>query len=322
MGDPPCRRRRTVPVPIAVGLFAVLATVLATSTQPSFAAAPASEPVRTVDGVDPSRVVYGDDPSQVGDLWLPADPHTNNDVDVDVAGVAAVPVVVLVHGGFWRTTYGLELMDPLAADLVARGVAVWNVEYRRVGHEGGGWPGTLTDVADAVDHLAVLADEHHLDLGDVSIVGHSAGGHLALWVSGRSALGADQPGAEPIVVPHTAIGQAPVADLVRAERDGIGSGAVANLLGGGPDDVPERYAHATPRFVEGVDVVVVRGDDDDIVPAEYTLPPGATADTLPPGSADQSLTVVDVPGEDHFDLIDPKSDSWAAVIDALGLGGG
>ena len=219
---------------------------------------------------------------------------------------------MLVHGGFWRKIYGLDLMDPLAADLVGRGVAVWNIEYRRVGHDGGGWPGTLTDVAAAIDLLPRSAPTIASTSTTSAVVGHSAGGHLALWLASRPLLPAGAPGSDPIVTPRVAVGLAPVADLAAAERDGVGNGAVGDFLGGGPADVPDRYAIATPAIADGVDVTVVRGSADDVVPAAYTLPPGSD-----PGS----VTVVDIAGDDHFDLIDPSSRSWAAALAALGLAG-
>jgi acetyl esterase/lipase len=146
----------------------------------------------------------------------------------------------------------------------------------------------------------------------VSVVGHSAGGHLALWLASRTLLPAGAPGGSPIVTPARAVGLAPVADLAAAQRDGIGSGAVGDFLGGGPADVPDRYALATPAIAGGVDVTVVRGSADDVVPAAYTLPPGSNSG---------SVTAVDIAGDDHFDLIDPSSRSWAATLAALGLAG-
>jgi acetyl esterase/lipase len=248
--------------------------------------------------IEPLRIPYGDGEWQFADLWLPQ------------ADSAAAPTVVLVHGGFWRSIYGLDLMDPLAADLAARGVPAWNIEYRRVGHEGGGWPGTLADVAAAIDLLRVIGPDHRLDLDDVAVVGHSAGGHLALWLASRTVLPAGAPGSDPVVTPRRAIGLAPVADLASAERDSVGNGAVGDFLGGGPADVPDRYAVATPAVVAGVDVVVVRGSADVDVPAAYTLPPGSDV---------SGVTIIDIAGDGHFDLIDPASRSWAAALSAIGV---
>ena len=249
----------------------------------------------------PTRVAYGDDPNQFADLWLPNDA---------AAGDAPRSVVVLIHGGFWRAQYGLDLMDPLAADLVGQGFAVWNIEYRRVGQAGGGWPGTLEDVAAAIDQLVALDEQDGpdvtVDLDDVIVVGHSAGGHLALWAAGRDQLGDGQPGADPVVMPRLAIGQGPVGNLVEAAELGAGNGAVFDFLGGTPAEYPERYRSADPHIGADVAVVVVRGTDDTIVLADYTVPDVAGV-----------VTVVDIEGEDHFDLIDPASRSWAAVVAAI-----
>jgi len=183
---------------------------------------------------------------------------------------------------------------------------VWNIEYRRVGQDGGGWPGTLVDVGAAIDELADVATTTPVDLARVAVVGHSAGGHLALWSAGRAELAPGAPGASPRVVPTLVIGQGPVGDVLAADRDGLGGGAVTALLGGRAATHPDRAAVATPRIAPSTRAVVVRGGDDDIVPAAYTVPPEA------PG-----IEVVDVADEDHFDLIDPASASWAVVVERL-----
>jgi len=243
------------------------------------------------------RVTYGPAPGQFADLWLPdgQDDHSHR------------PVVVLIHGGFWRNRYDLTLMEPLAADLVTRGYAVWNLEYRRLGDDGGGWPGTMTDVAAGVDHLRTCAEADDLDLDRLAVVGHSAGGHLALWAAGRAALPADAPGSAPSVCPMVAIGQGAVVDLVGAAAAPLGDGAVMELLGGSPDEVPGRYAMARPRLDAGATVVSVVGTCDDIVP------PSCSVDPLRPGAID----VIEIEGADHFDLIDPDHGAWAAVVDRL-----
>src|SRR6185437_307494 len=116
------------------------------------------------------RLAYGTDPNQFGDLWLPS-------------GAGPHPVVVFLHGGYWRARYDISYTHPIAADLAARGIAVWNLEYRRVGQSGGGWPGTFEDVARGFDALHDLAQQHSLDLARVVVMGHSAGGHLAFWLA-------------------------------------------------------------------------------------------------------------------------------------------
>jgi len=244
---------------------------------------------------DPLTVAYGDGPSCFGQLWLP-----------DQAG--RHPVVALIHGGFWRATYGLDLMEPLAADLVGRGAAAWNIEYRRVGEQGGGWPATLADVAAAIDHLVELEDHHRLDLGPLAVVGHSAGGHLALWSGGRDRLPAGTPGAEPRVMPSLVVGQAPAAHLREVAARRLSNDAAAELLGGSPGDVPERYDHATPRLDGSVRALVVHGDADENVPIEVGVPPGAVG-----------VEQIIVGGADHFDVIDPAHESWLTVVEHLDL---
>jgi acetyl esterase/lipase len=197
-------------------------------------------------------------------------------------------------------------MTPLARDLAQRGVAAWNVEYRRVGQEGGGWPGTFEDVASAVDHLAKIAE---VDAGRLATCGHSAGGQLALWLAARHRLPAGVPGAAPRVEPAGAVSQAGVCDLERAWRDGLGDGAVAALLGSW-DDVPERYAVTAPVALApiGVPQLLVHGADDDIVPPSQSR---GHADL------DSDAELVELAGVDHLDVIDPAHEAWAAVVERL-----
>ncbi len=274
-------------------MFALAACTTNDPTETSTAMSTTTEP--------PITIRYGDAPEQFGELHLPR--------RVSGAGGdgALAPAVVLVHGGFWRNPYDLTLMDPIAADLVARGIAVWNIEYRRLGDDGGGWPGTLTDVAAAVDHLAVVAGDHPIDLHRVSIVGHSAGGHLALWAAGRAGLPADAPGAGPAVVPTVAVGQGAVVDLLGAASKPLGNGAVMELLGGTPDEVPERYEAARPRLDAGPRMVSVVGTNDDVVPPPYSVDPNRPA----------TIEVVEIDGAGHMDLIEPDHAAWAAVLRVL-----
>jgi acetyl esterase/lipase len=272
----------------------VTSSTVNTPTPPS---TPASTPAST--RPSPITISYGSAPEQFGVLHLPD------------RAAGPVPVVVLIHGGFWRNPYDLTLMDPLAADLVDRGFAVWNIEYRRLGDAGGGWPGTLTDVADAIDELAVIADDRAIDqpinLGRVAIVGHSAGGHLALWAAGRAALPPGAPGASPVVVPIVAVGQGAVVDLLGAAAKPLGNGAVIELLGGTPAEVPDRYEVARPRLDAGPRMVSVVGTNDTIVPPQYSVDPARP----------EAVDVVEIDGADHFDLIDPTHEAWAAVVREL-----
>jgi acetyl esterase/lipase len=244
------------------------------------------------------QIAYGDHPDQVGNLHLPV-------------GDGPWPTVVLIHGGFWKWGWDRTLMTPLALDLARRGTAAWNIEYRRVGQEGGGWPGTLEDAAAAIDALAELDD---VDLNHVVTVGHSAGGHLAVWLAGRHRLPAGAPGAAPRVRPRAAVSQAGVLDLVRGAVDSLGSGACAGLLGGDPEAVPARYAAASPAALIpiGVSVLLVHGGRDEIVPAGQSH---AYADAA--RAAGDSVEFVDFPDADHFDVVEPDDPSWIAVVERL-----
>lgn len=237
------------------------------------------------------QFLYGDAASESAHLWVPA---TSQDV----------PVVVLIHGGFWRRAYGADLMEPLATDLYGRGFAVWNIEYGRVGEAKGGWPFTLDHVAAAVDYLDVLAEDFPLDLSRVGVVGHSAGGHLAIWSGSRNLLAAGSPGSMPLVEPKLVVGQGAVIDLDAAARDEIGNRAVIEFLGGTQDEVPDRYEIAQPRQ-GSADVVLINGSLDDTVELQYSI-----------YSLIEAESVV-VPGVDHMQLIEPDSPSWQAVIEAL-----
>jgi acetyl esterase/lipase len=233
-------------------------------------------------------VRYGPHPEHMVDLWLPR-------------GATAEPPVVFIHGGFWRAAYDRTHAAPLAADLADRGHPVALIEYRRVGHDGGGWPGTFDDVA-----AAITAAGPGLGPGSEDrpvLVGHSAGGHLALWYAKRA--------------PHTVrgvVGLAPVADLEAAYRLGLSRGAVAELLGGGPDSEPDRYAAADPmrQLPLGVPAVIVHGAADDVVPPPISRGYAAAAQAL-----GDDITLVELPEVEHFGLIDPRSRAWPAVLDAI-----
>lgn len=249
---------------------------------------------------EPTPLTYGTDPAQYGVLHLPPG---------DARGL---PVVVVVHGGYWRAAYGLELGTPLAVDLANRGIAVWNVEYRRVG-AGGGWPATFTDVAAAVDLLPTAvarAAGGRLDLDRVVFLGHSAGGHLVGWAASRERLGPGTPGADPQVRPIGTVSQAGVLDLVAGAGANLGGGAVTDLLGGPPDAVADRYALASPAALvpAPAPVVCVHGDADTVVPPDQSQRYVAAATAA---GGDARLRVL--PGVDHFAVIDPERPAWSTV---------
>lgn len=230
---------------------------------------------------------YGEDPSQFAELHRPDGPSRG--------------VVVVIHGGFWKSAYDLTLGRPLARSLAAEGWTAWNIEYRRVGN-GGGTPQTFDDVAAAIDALAEVAD---LDTSTVVTLGHSAGGHLAVWAAGRQ---------DPRVAVTHAISQAGVLDLVMSERAGLGGGAAASLLGHPPGPHDGQW---DPQLQIPLDVPVwcVHGVDDAIVPLGQSE--GYVVDAQAAGA---QAEVVRVPG-DHFAVIDPSSEAWAAtleVLDAIG----
>jgi acetyl esterase/lipase len=213
---------------------------------------------------------------------------------------------VLLHGGFWLDRYGLDLMDPLAADLRDRGWATWNVEYRRLG-SGGGFPETFADVAAAYDAVPTLGLEAALP---TAAVGHSAGGHLAVWAASRRA---ETPGGRARWTPGTTISLSGVLCLAAADRDGLGNGAATELVGTRFDGTPSVYDLADPvRLTPPAGrVVAVHAADDRQVPASQSSDYVAAASAR--GGAAE---LVEVPG-DHFDLIDPGSEAWARAVELL-----
>jgi acetyl esterase/lipase len=250
-------------------------------------------------GARVARRAYGSDALQFGDLRAPesAGPH---------------PVALVLHGGFWLPGYDLDLMDGLCEALTSAGIATWNVEYRRIG-EGGGYPDTFLDVAAGAHLVPTLATEFALDLARVVSIGHSAGGHLALWLAARPRIvsGELKPARPPLAL-RGALSLAGIADLGLASS--LGLGAVDRLMGGTPKTVPKRYASGSPAELLplGVPQLLLHGRDDTIVPLEIAARyrEAATA------RADRAiLTVLESVG--HFELIDPGSTAWPAVWDGV-----
>jgi acetyl esterase/lipase len=237
-------------------------------------------------------IAYGDDPSQIGELFLPESD-------------GPTPVVVVLHGGFWRDRYDRHLMDEVCADLTARGLAAWNLEYRRLG-SGGGWPATFEDVATGIDHLGEL--DAPLDLERVSAVGHSAGGHLALWAAGRHRLPAGQPGAAPRVPVRRTVSQAGVSDVAEASRLGLSDGAADQLLGAPAREVPELVALASPweLLPLGVPQLLIHGGEDDTVPARMSRDYASRAWAL----GDDRVALVVLPEQGHYEHVDPAQQAW------------
>jgi acetyl esterase/lipase len=239
---------------------------------------------------------YGPHRSQVGDLYLPSLEPADG----------PFPVAIVLHGGFWMAAYDRHLMDPVCVDLTDHGWAAWNVEYRRIGwRAGGGWPATGDDVIAATEHLNNLATQGSpLDLGRTVAIGHSAGGHLALWLATRS----------PVALANV-FSQAGVCDLAAARRLGLGDGAVAKLLGRGPDDdTDSRLADASPaeQLPLGVPQVLVQGDRDEHVPLSLAQDYEVRA-----SAAGDEVELVVLRGTGHFEHIQPQSEAWASVVERL-----
>jgi acetyl esterase/lipase len=248
----------------------------------------------------PAEVVrYGEHPDQIANLHAPAREG------------GPWPAIVLVHGGYWRERFDRTTLTPVACDLAARGYLAWNVEYRRVGQEGGGWPGTFDDVAAAADRLVAVPAAN---TSAVVAVGHSAGGHLALWLAARRRLPAGTPGALPRLQPRAVVSLAGVADLARGFEANLGGGACSDLLGGGLDEVPERYAWASPAALLplGIQQLVVHGDQDEPVPIDQSSTYVANA-----RAAGDEIEFLEFAGADHFDVIDTRHAAWAAVVERL-----
>ncbi|WP_020389243.1 alpha/beta fold hydrolase [Kribbella catacumbae] len=243
------------------------------------------------------RVRYGADESQVAELHLPT-------------GDGVVPVAVVIHGGFWTSSYGMELATPLVKDLAAHGIAGYAIEYRRVGN-GGGWPATFEDVATAIDALKA---QRRLDLGKVVAVGHSAGGHLAVWAAGRQNLPSAAPGAAPKVILKGAVSQAGILDLVGGVRENLGGQAVQSLMGADPAADRARYELASPyeRLPLKVPVALVHGDHDRIVPLGQSQRYRDAATR-----AGDNVTLTELPNAGHFELIDTDHAAWRICRDEI-----
>ena len=235
------------------------------------------------------RIPYGTDPFQFGELTLPS------------AG-GLHPVVIVIHGGFWRAKYDLEYMQPVCESFADAGLAVWNLEYRRIGNPGGGWPGTLNDVAAGAGYVASVSDRFQLDLNRVIAIGHSAGGHLAFWLAAHKTF------------LTAAVSLAGVVDLRRASELKLSNTAVADLLGGSPEDVPDRYDFASPieRLPIGIPQKLFHGTIDDDVPIEISERYVQVAQLH-----GDDVELISLPGADHYDVVNPRTKEFALVREAV-----
>ncbi|MFG3099695.1 alpha/beta hydrolase [Streptomyces sp. NPDC048182] len=263
--------------------------------------------------VDPDvTAAYGDaHPDQLVDLYAPR-----------TAGDASAPVVVLLHGGAWRAAYDRRHVSPFAAFLAGRGLAVANVEYRRGPADGGPagvagrWPETFDDVAAALDALPALL-RRHLPAADARrtvLAGHSAGGHLALWVAARHVLPADAPWRLDRPAPlRGVVALAPIADFAVAEELAVCGGASGQLLGGAAS-FAERRPYADPALLlpTGIATTVVQGGADTVVP-----PAVAEAYADAAARAGEVVGVTLLADVGHFPLVDPEADACAVVVEEI-----
>lgn len=247
-----------------------------------------------------ATISYGDSALQVVDLWLPP-------------GDGPHPTVLMVHGGCWQTEIAdRRIMNWIAADLRQRGIAVWNIDYRGVDRPGGGYPGTFQDAAAAADALRDHAARYHLDISRLVATGHSAGGHLALWLAGRSRLPAGSPlrSSDPLPI-HAVVALGGLPDLEEAARppgSGCGTEVIARISGNG------RYAETSvPRLAPlGVPQVMVNGLQDRIIPVAY-----AEGYAAPMRTAGDDVRVRFVDRTGHVELITPDSAAWAVAAQEI-----
>lgn len=253
-----------------------------------------------------ARIAYGIGEEQYGELWLP-----------ESAGDAPVPLVIMIHGGCWQAAIpGTILQDQLNADLRARGIAVWNLTYPRLGHETGGYPGTFESVAMAVDHVRTLAETYPIDLERTVLIGHSAGGHLALWAAARGQLADSSLATPDPFIPNGVITLAGINDLEFYRSEGPGRcgepDTVDALIAGHPGAAP--YADTSPDQLLPMQVeqVIISGALDPIVPPQFGVAYAAEAVT-----AGDTVTEVTLENAGHFELIDPTAPAWGVIVDEV-----
>ncbi len=247
-----------------------------------------------------ARLSFGEDPLQFGELRLPGGP-------------GPYPVAIVIHGGCWRAKFGLSYMRELAAALTENGIATWTVEYRRVGNDGGGWPGTFNDIAQGADYLRSIADKHRLDLERVIAVGHSAGGHLALWLAARPTLppGTAVSASMPLEI-QGVLALAPAPDISILHDKKVCGHIIDKLMGGSPAQYPDRYRLGDPMnlTLAGVQQTLIIGKFDD------AWAPSARRYVDVAHARGETIQVIEASESGHFEMVRPSTTSWPLVIEA------
>jgi acetyl esterase/lipase len=244
-----------------------------------------------------ARLAYGSDPNQFLDLRLPS--------AKEKSGLPS-PLVINMHGGYWRARYNLDHAGHLCAALTAKGLTTANLEYRRVGNEGGAWPGTFADIRAAYQFLRQSAPRHNLDATGIVVMGHSAGGQLALCLAAH----------EPSVT--RVVSLAGVVDLQHAYQLHLSNDAVVEFLHGKPSDIPDHYREADPMAlaIPQARQWLIHGSADDVVPPEFSRDYVA-AKQKRTGKEKEDARLLDIPGAGHYDLIDPRSHAWKQVEETV-----
>lgn len=244
-----------------------------------------------------ARLAYGSDPNQFLDLRLPSSKENSK---------PPYPLVINIHGGFWRAKYNLDHAGHLCAALTAKGLATGNLEFRRVGDEGGAWPGTFADIRSAYQFLLQNAQRHNLDSTRIVVMGHSAGGQLALCLAGH------EPGVSRVV------SLAGVVDLRRAHQLQLSNDAVVEFLRGTPAEVPDHYREADPieLSIPSARQSLIHGSADDVVPPDFSRD-YVSAKQKRWGKQKEDVHLLEIPGSGHFDVIDPRTKAWKSVEETV-----
>jgi acetyl esterase/lipase len=262
---------------------------------------------RDVDGLpvtQPTAVLkYGSGPLESGQLRVPE-------------GDGPFPVAIIIHGGCWTKGFAtMRNTAPAASELAKKGVATWNIEYRQVGDVGGGWPGTFQDWAAAADYVRVLAKSYPLDLSRLVVIGHSAGAHAALWVAARPKLSAtsDIRGADPISVKAAVAidGSGDLEGSIELAARWCRKHVVEALMGGSPQERPERYPQGSPQSLLpfGVRQFLVSA-------AALPLQDAQEYQTIAQAGGDY-VEILSVPDSGHFEVIAPGRAQWQAVEELI-----